>query len=180
MLRVNVGLSRKLSRDYNSTGFSVNLDGEITAPVSDPDAVIEQTRELFDLAEEALSLQIERHQSDTALASHDEEPQSHSTVGGRGNRPNGNGGSSVNRPTETARNQSDRPNGHGNGHEVEPATNKQIQFLLRLGQQQRMAKKQLESRVAEILGRHTDIYQLSKRDAGVVLDAMTAGSGRRS
>jgi len=29
MLRVNVGLSRKLSKDYNSTGYSVNLDGEV-------------------------------------------------------------------------------------------------------------------------------------------------------
>jgi hypothetical protein len=39
MLKINVGLSKKLSKDYNSTGYSVNLEGEITAPVSDPDAV---------------------------------------------------------------------------------------------------------------------------------------------
>jgi hypothetical protein len=30
MLSVNIGLSRKLSKDYNSTGYSVNLDGEVT------------------------------------------------------------------------------------------------------------------------------------------------------
>ena len=59
MLRVNVGLSRKLSKDYNSTGYSVNLDGEISAPVSDPQAVIDQVKELWDLAEEALGQQIE-------------------------------------------------------------------------------------------------------------------------
>ena len=28
MLRINVGLSRKLSQDYNSRGFSLNIDGE--------------------------------------------------------------------------------------------------------------------------------------------------------
>ena len=52
--------------------------------------------------------------------------------------------------------------------------------MLRLGQQQRMSKKQLEDRVAEILGHQTDVYQLSKRDAGVVLDSLTAATGRRS
>ncbi len=36
MLRVNVGLSRKLSKDFNSNGYSVNIDGEVTATVSDP------------------------------------------------------------------------------------------------------------------------------------------------
>lgn len=35
MLKVNVGLSRKLSRDYNSTGFSLNLDGELCAGMDD-------------------------------------------------------------------------------------------------------------------------------------------------
>lgn len=179
MLRVNVGLSRKLSRDYNSTGFSVNLDGEITAPVSDPEAVIEQTRELFDLAEEALSLQIERHQSVTAMASHDEEPQPRPPEDHNGSGRKGSNGSNGSHATVAEGPGNSRPTGNGNGHEVEPATNKQIQFLLRLGQQQRLSKKQLESRVAEILGCQSDIYQLSKRDAGVVLDFLTAGGGRR-
>ena len=75
MLRVNVGLSRKLSKDYNSTGYSINLDGEITAPVSDPEAVFEQVKELFDLAEEVLGQQIDRSQSESAIASRDAEPQ---------------------------------------------------------------------------------------------------------
>ena len=72
MLKVNVGLSRKLSKDYNSTGFTINLEGEVAAPPNDAAAVVEQVKELYDLAEEALSLQIERSQGDAALASHDE------------------------------------------------------------------------------------------------------------
>ena len=72
MLKVNVGLSRKLSKDYNSTGFTINLEGEVAAPPNDAGAVVEQVKELYDLAEEALNLQIERSQSDAALASHDE------------------------------------------------------------------------------------------------------------
>ena len=85
MLRANVGLSRKLSKDYNSTGYSVNLDGEITAPVSDPEAVFEQVKELFDLAEEVLNQQIDRSRSEAAIASHDEEPPTSVPLNRNGN-----------------------------------------------------------------------------------------------
>ena len=51
MLKVNVGLSRKLSKDYNSEGFSINVEGEVSAAVNDPQAVVEQVKELYDLAE---------------------------------------------------------------------------------------------------------------------------------
>ena len=61
MLKVNVGLSRKLSRDFNSTGYSVNLEGEVANPVDDPEGVIEKIREYYDLAEEALRDQVERY-----------------------------------------------------------------------------------------------------------------------
>jgi len=171
MLRVNVGLSRKLSKDFQSTGFSVNLDGEITAPVSDPEGVVEQVKELFDLAEEALRIQVERSQSIDGIASHDAQPQEQRRPTGDGNDRQG--------PRQERRSEAPQSQG-GNGQGQEPATNKQIQFLLNLGKQRRMSKRQLEGRVAEILGYQCDIYQLSKRDAGVVLDALTAGSGRRS
>jgi len=45
MLRVNVGLSRKLSRDYNSSGFSLNLEGEICVGLDDPEAMIERVKD---------------------------------------------------------------------------------------------------------------------------------------
>jgi hypothetical protein len=49
MLNLNVGLSRKVSRGYNSTGFSVNLEGEVCAPLDDPEMIIEKIKELYDL-----------------------------------------------------------------------------------------------------------------------------------
>ena len=73
MLRVNVGISRKVSRDFNSTGFSVNLEGEVTAPLDEPEVVIEKIREYYDLADEALQDQLERYESISAIASRDEE-----------------------------------------------------------------------------------------------------------
>src|SRR5262245_58365153 len=51
MLRAIVSLSRKISRDYNSTGYSVTLDGEIPFTPDESEAVQEKISELFHLAE---------------------------------------------------------------------------------------------------------------------------------
>ena len=157
MIKVNVGLSRKLSKDYNSTGFSLNLEGEITAPIEDPEAVVERIREFYDLAEEALDQQIERHQGDDAIANRDAAPPAP--------RRNGNTNSRSRSPSN--------PNGQHpqNGHE-EPATNKQINYLLSIAKRNELSTAKLESRIAEVLGRPVARYDLTKRSAGTVIDAL--------
>lgn len=94
MLKVNVGLSRKLSRDYNSTGFSINVEGEIGVSIDDPEIVVEKVKELYDLAEEALSQQIERYQGESAIATRDEASGHGQNPGPKhegGNHSQGNG-----------------------------------------------------------------------------------------
>ena len=175
MLRVNVGLSRKLSKDYNSTGYSVNLEGEVTAPVSDPEGVVEQVKEMFDLAEEALNVQVERSQSIDAIASHDAHPQEQRRSAADGNGT-GRQATSQERRQEAPRSQG------GNGREQEPATNKQLQYLQGIAKRQKLSTAQLEKKIAEILGRPVGVYDLSKQAAGVVIDALTNGAsanGRR-
>lgn len=167
MLRVNVGLSRKLSRDYNSTGFSINLDGELTAPVSDPEAVIEQVKELYDLAEEALDRQVERVRSEEAIGSHDDAAKS---------RPQ------QERPTSHRPSTNCHPNGDGRGQssresvptDGDAATTKQINYLITIGRRQRLSTKQLEEKIEEVLRRPIGLYDLSKRDAASVIDALTS------
>lgn len=186
MLRVNVGMSRKLSRDFSSTGFSVNLEGEIGVQVDQPEVVIEKIREYYDLADEALRVQIERYESESAIASRDEEPRkplppppapriAQAASGNGHNRENGHA------PPLTAPEpiQSRQPQ-NGNGRQSELATNKQIQFLLTLSKQKRMTKQQLQAHVAATLGYDCDIYELSKRDAGIILDTLTGGNGSRA
>lgn len=165
MLRVNVGLSRKLSKDYNSTGFSINLDGEVTAPTSDPEAVCHQISELYHLAEEALDQQIERHQSDDAFASRDAEPA-----------PPANNGK---RYPETTRRTNGQPPRNEAPADDEAATNKQVQYLLNIAKRQGLTTAQLEERIEQILGRPTGIYDLGKRAAAVVIDTLT-GNGAKS
>ena len=164
MLRVNVGLSRKLSKDYNSTGFSINLDGEVAAPTSDAEAVLVQVKELFDLAEEALDQQIERALGDAATAARDDERTASAPERANGHsrsEPNGN-------PPRTAAE-------NGNGPTDDIATNKQINYLLSIGKRQRLSTIQLERRIEEILGRAVGLYDLTKRDAARVIDDLTGG-----
>jgi hypothetical protein len=173
MLKVNVGLSRKLSKDYNSTGYSINLEGEVTAPVSEPEAVVEQVKELYDVAEEALDQQIDRSQSVDSMANHDEtrrEPQPARRTGNGSATRNGN----------EARRSQGNPRGNGHGGEEQPATNKQIQYLLSIGKRMRMSTAQLERKVEEILGYPVGVYDLSKQAAGVAIDALTSGNGTRA
>jgi hypothetical protein len=162
MLKINVGLSRKLSKDYQSTGFSLNLEGEITATVSDPEAVIEQVKEVFDVAEAALDAQIERSQSTTAIASHDEEPRATRSTSGNGRN--------------AAPDNSQRTTAATGNRKDEPATNKQVQFLLSIGKRMRLSTAALEKEIADILGSEVGLYDLTKRQAATVLDQLTAST----
>jgi len=177
MLRVNVGMSRKLSRDFNSTGFSVNLDGEISASLDDPEVVIEKIREHFDLADEALRDQIERYEGTSAITSRDEEPRQHDRSSNPPSKNNSNDRRDNQRITE---HHIGNGNGNGSSHNSQPATNKQVQYLLSLSKQKGISKHQLENRIAGILGRECDVYDLSKSDAGTILDTLTADNGDRS
>ncbi len=162
MLRVNVGLSRKLSKDFCSTGYAINLDGEITAAISDAEAVVEQVKELFDLAEEALDQQIQREQGTDELAGRDgyrrneDLPQS-----GPDRRAESNGQSQQNGQN------------HQNG---DLATNKQVKYLLDIAKQQKLTTLQLEERIAAIMGYQVGVYDLTKKAAGTVIDALTGKS----
>ena len=171
MLKVNVGLSRKLSRDFNSTGFSLNLEGELCVGLDDPVAMIERVKEFYDLAEEALNQQIARYEGESAISSRDAEQPARA-----------NGQRSAAPPTnlpENAAPNSNRPNGqapqNGNGQapNEEAATNKQVQYLLNLGKRQGLTQQQLEGRIEGIIGRRAGVYDLTKREAGGVIDALS-------
>lgn len=174
MLKVNVGLSRKLSRDFNSTGFSLNLEGEICAGLDDPEAMIEKVKEFYDLAEEALNQQIERYEG---------QPSTGSSNGQRPAPSNGPAnGTAIHEPSNNSgathsRNGQSHQNGNGHAANGDVATNKQVQYLLNLGKRQGLAPTQLEDRVERILGKKVGVYDLTKREAGDVIDALNQAKG---
>ena len=170
MLKVNVGLSRKLSRDFNSSGFSVNIEGEVLADLSDAEATLVRIQEFYDVAEESLARQIERYESDSAIASRDEPVATPSPPPQLPQRQTLNAsGPSKSQPSAGT----PTPQRTSQGS-PESATNKQIQFLLNISKRHGLTTPKLEERIAEILGRRVGLYELSKRDAGVVLDSFTA------
>ena len=160
MLKANVGLSRKVSRNYDSTGFTVNLEGEITASPNDPKAVLNQIHQLYRLAEDALAKQIDRVESEDALGRRDEEPHHHSNGNGNGRNPG------PDRKTNPTNGNHRSPN---NGQD-EQATNKQVQFLLSLGKRHGLTKVQLEEKIEDMLGKRLTIYQISKKEAARIID----------
>lgn len=172
MLKVNVGLSRKLSRDYNSTGFSLNLEGEVCFGPDDPEGAIEKIKELYDLAEEALNQQIERHTSEIAIGSRDEQPKPHRNGHAEGRHLAGAANDQNGSPRGS---NGDRPQGTP---PTETATNKQVQYLLNIGKRQGLTPQQLESRIERMFGRQIGVYQLTKREAGEFIDSLTkSGNG---
>lgn len=162
MLRANVGVSRKISENFNSSGFSLNLEAEILATVDDPEAVIERIKELYDLAEEALDRKVSEARELDAFARRDAGPEPDH---GQHGRVNGRRHADEEPPTHNG--------SHGGG---EPATNKQVQFLQNLAKRQKLFGPKLEAFIEEVLGKACSPYDLTKKEAGAVIDALNPES----
>jgi hypothetical protein len=162
MLRASVNLNRKITRDYNSTGYGVSVEGEILAPPDDAEAVLTRIQELFHLAEEALGQEIDRDQGELALGRHDEErpnPEPRTQDGNHSGR--------------SPRNSTPADGTAPRQGPDEGASNKQVQFLLNLGKRFKLSTTQLEGRIADIIGRRCGVYELTKKEAGHILDQLT-------
>jgi hypothetical protein len=109
-LSVNVGLTRKASQNYQSTGVSINVTAELDATLlAKPDELQQQIAGLYSQAENAL----ERQAAQLPPA----EPRRTNGNGGNGNRANGSHrnhdrGSSNRRPSGTG-------GGQNGGHMTE-------------------------------------------------------------
>lgn len=158
MLKVNVGLSRKLTQDYNSTGYSVNIEGELQAPLEQPQSILKHIQHLFKLAEDALAQKIDSDQSKQAKSHRVEQA------------PHGNGTARTPAPPPESNEHREIQNRDG---QPEPATDKQLRFMHGLAKKQGLSRTQLEDYIADVLGRRVTINQLAKREAGRVIDGMT-------
>jgi len=173
MLRANVGLSRKVSRDFQSTGYTVNIEGEILSPPGDHEGVLGRVQELFSLAEAALQTEFERDQSEQAIGRRDEEPPARQPVQAPTppERPS--------RPPHPS--QPSQPTNHPprNGH-VEPATPKQVGFIEQLAKRQKLSFSQLGSVIQDALGQSKSLQQLTKKEAGAVIESLNGGGSTRN
>lgn len=62
-ISLSIGLSRKVSKDYNSRGYSVNLDVELPADaINDQQSIADSADRLFTLCDQLLDRQITEQQ----------------------------------------------------------------------------------------------------------------------
>jgi hypothetical protein len=96
-LSINVGLSRKASKDYQSTGVSINVTAELDqALLAKPDELQKQVGDLYAQAQGALERQAANMSTPEQRRRDDgEERPAHRSArnaGDRGHNGNGNGG----------------------------------------------------------------------------------------
>lgn len=139
--------------------------------LDDPETLVEKVKEFYDLAEEALNQQIARYEGESATASRTEEkPVRPTTKTTRTSKA-----APVNRMTAPAENVADAANSNSRGKPVsaDAATNKQVQYLLNLGKRHGSTQIQLEDRIESELGKKAGVYDLTKREAGDIIDVLS-------
>ena len=186
MLRVTVGLSRKLTENFNSTGVSVSLEGEVAAPPDDPEAVLARVAAFYDLAAEALADRVAAVTGEPPLpptpARRDAPPARNGDArnghhaGDGFDRPDRRGTRPRHDTPAGSRNRSgSRPNSSDGGDE--PATEKQVEFLITLGKRAGLTGRRLQERIEDVTARPGGTHgvgphDLTKREAGEVIDAL--------
>jgi hypothetical protein len=157
-LSINVGLSRKASKDYQSTGVSINVTAELDQSLlARPDELQQEVANLYAQAEQALDRQAGLTQTQPATA-----PRRGYGNGRSGSYRNGNG--NVQNPS--------RSNGNGGG-----MTESQRTAILAIA---RRADIDPAYEAREVIGAELD--ELSVRQASELIDHLKglapAGNGR--
>ncbi|MCL2648180.1 MAG: hypothetical protein FWD61_14415 [Phycisphaerales bacterium] len=103
-LSINVGLSRKASKDYQSTGYSINVTAELDQSLlAKPGELQAQIDGLYAQAEDAINRQVKTHTSASTMEKVNGEGYHRNSANGNGHA-NGNGYTNGNGRT------------NGNGH----------------------------------------------------------------
>jgi hypothetical protein len=160
MFKANI----RLTREINSTSCTVNVEGELTAPLDQPEEILKQLKSLFKLAEDALTQKIEDTQRESAQRQRYEEPF----------HPDGNG-EAHERAVQTPEQSQSREEKKGQPHF---ASEKQLRYLQSLSKRHGLSRARLEDRIAETLGKRVTITQLTKREAGQMIDSLTQNAAR--
>ncbi|MBI1338357.1 MAG: hypothetical protein GC164_15550 [Phycisphaera sp.] len=122
-LTLNVGLSRKASRDFQSTGLSINITAELDQSLlSRPDELQAQIDALYEQAEQALSRQAEKSSNTPAPST-----QRQTDYTERGDRSDRR----YSRPDTTRRPSSNGRNGHDRSTAMTRSQRRAIESIAR-------------------------------------------------
>lgn len=150
-MSVNVGLSRKASRDYQSTGVSINVTAELdSALLQKPEELQRQIDGLYGQAEQAMARQVQ-------ACARSAPPR----------RQNGTSVSSGSGPTTTARPRGNgKVAGNGNGHTLPtPMTASQRQAIAAIAERVGTDADQESNALFDV-----DFGDLTIRQASALID----------
>jgi hypothetical protein len=149
MLRARVRLARSVSRKDQAHAYAVALTGDVPFTPDDAEGVLEKVAELFHLAEEALAREVERGQEDCPTRPQHMDPN-----------PQPGPSPAVEAPRRV------------NSDIVRPedATPKQVWYLLSLGKRRGLSRDTIDAVIARVVGRPKKARELTKREAGQVID----------
>lgn len=147
MLRATVRLGRIAVRPDHAGEYAVTLDGEIPFGPDDAEGVLEKVAELFHLADEALAREIDRDRDCPPVHRSEPTPQ----------RP------ACPPATKIAGPAYPEP-------KSDAATSKQVQYLLNLSKRNGLSRDELDAVIARVTGSPKSTGDLTKRDAGAVID----------
>ena len=132
-LSINVGLSRKASKDYQSTGYSVNVTAELDQSLlARPDELQTQIDGLYAQAEDAINRRVKAHAAETMPASIAERMNGEGHRNSANGHANGNGrvnGNGYANGNGCAANGNGRANGHHNGGGVTKSQARAIESI---------------------------------------------------
>lgn len=166
-LTINVGLNRKASEDFQSSGVSINLTAELDqALLSRPEELQQKIEKLYAMANAAVARQLSQNPPSPP-------PQKERWTKGRGleeSRQNGNAP-----PRSNGHNA--RPQHNGNhGQEPRPMTPKQKSAILAICRQERISRP--FDWIREQMGR--DLDELSAKQASALIDSLKGAAADRN
>jgi hypothetical protein len=164
MLKAQVGLSRKISHNYNSSGYTVSLEAEVGASLDQPDAVREQIDRLFELAEQALQEEISRDRR----VPKDFRQKADSTASGDAVSSN------LEAQPFASPSTIPRASPDANPH---LATSRQLLCIRTLGDRRGWSTAQIEEFIAEILSVPRKVSELDKKEASKIIQELLCASG---
>jgi hypothetical protein len=154
-VKISINLSRKLSKDYNSTSVTVGIESEAQSSLSRPDDLLEEISGLFRLAERA----VDQEFAEMNRAGSDQAALAPAAVTATVKGPE-----SVVEPKVE------------NGKPL--ISDRQARFLATLAKRAGLADEGLETHIASVLGRSVPVARLTRKEAARIIDSLNQTADR--
>jgi hypothetical protein len=166
-VKISINLSRKLSKDFNSTSVTVGIESEVQSPLSRPEELLEEISGMFRLAERA----VDQEFADLNHAGLDQPVPASAAVKPLTSQPAQASAPAAAKAPEPAAEPAAE-----NGQPL--ISERQVKFLGTLAKRSGLAGEGLETHIASVLGRAVPVPRLTRKEAARVIDSLNQTAAR--